>query len=88
MERTSWDSIFIDGGAEREVRNRETGECYPLDEQDFSALATLQVCDWLEQVPRSVEWDYRRDAYRAMAVHLGGIALEEYDRVFALEAAG
>ena len=28
MERTSWDSIFIDGGAEREVRNRETGDTH------------------------------------------------------------
>ena len=37
----------------------------------------------------SVEWDYRRAGYRAMAVHLRGtIALEEYDRVFSLETAG
>jgi hypothetical protein len=88
MERTSWDAIFIEGSEARDVRNRETDECYRLSEQDFEALATLQVCDWLEQVPRSAEWDYRRDGYRAMAIHLGGIALEEYDRVFALETAG
>ena len=65
MERTGWDAIFIEASAVREVRNRETDECYPLNEQDFEALATLQVCDWLEQVPRSAEWDYRRDGYRA-----------------------
>lgn len=85
MDRPRWDAIFIEGGDERELHNRETGECYPLSEQDFEAMATLQVCDWLEQVPRSSEWDYRRDGYRAMAVHLGGIALEEYDRVFSAE---
>lgn len=88
MERSRWDAIFVEEREVREVWNRETGECYPLGGEDFKALATLQVCDWLEQVPRGLEWDYRREGYRAMAVHLGGIALEEYDRVFAIEGAG
>ena len=38
--------------------------------------------DWLEQVPRSQEWDYRRTAYRKMAERLGGPAEENYQRIF------
>ena len=44
--------------------------------------------DWLEQVARSKDWDYRREAYRTMAGQIGGIAQESYDRVCALESAG
>ena len=56
-----------------------------LDIEDFDDLCTIHVCDWLEQVPHSQHWDYRRNAYRQMAKRLGGIALESYVRVFALE---
>ncbi len=86
MDRTPWDAIFVTQSDERTIRNRENGEVYPLSDDDFDAMATLQVCDWLEQVPRSQEWGYRRAAYRAMAEYLGGIAIEEYDRVFAGES--
>jgi hypothetical protein len=41
------------------------------------------MCDWLEQVERSGNWDYRRDAYRSLAERLSGIALATYDKVFA-----
>lgn len=87
MDRTAWDTIFIDQTGERQLVNRETAEVYALSQEEFDELTTLQICDWLEQVPRSQEWDYRRDAYRQMALHTGGIAIEEYDRVFALETA-
>ncbi len=53
----------------------------------FDDLARVQLCDWLEQVPHSKKWDYRRPAYRRMAERLGAIALEEYDKVFQLEQA-
>lgn len=90
MERKHWDRCFTDpsaAGEERVLVNRITGEQYPLSSQDFEDLTMVHVCDWLEQVPRSQEWDYRRAAYRGMAEHLGGIALEEFDRVYAEENA-
>ena len=63
--------------------NRETGEVYEVDPKDFDDLGFMHLCDWLEQVARSGEWNYRRAAYRAMAEYYGGVALEEFDRVYA-----
>ena len=88
MDREAWDTIFKEQTGERKLVNRETGEVYPMSQDEFDDLTTLHVCDWLEQVPRSQEWDYRREAYRGMANHSGGIAVEEYERVFKLETAG
>ena len=53
---------------------------------DFDDLCRVHLFDWLEQVPRSREWDYRRAAYRRMAERLGGSAEEDYERTFAQEA--
>ena len=83
MEREDFDSIFIGGKPDRRVINRETGEVYQMESQDFDDLGFMHLCDWLEQVPRSQDWGYRRDAYQAMAKYYGGIALEEFDRIFA-----
>ncbi len=86
MDRTQWDRIFLEHSGERAVINRLTGEKYLLSQRDFDDLTTLHVCDWLEQVPRSHDWDYRRAAYQAMAEYLGGIAEEECERVYGLES--
>jgi transposase-like protein len=40
-----------------------------------------------EQIPRSKEWDFRREAFRRMAERLGPHAIAEYERVFAMETA-
>ena len=55
--------------------------------QDFDDLCRVHLFDWLEQVPRSREWDYRRAAYRRMAGRLGRSAVKVYERIFALEGA-
>jgi hypothetical protein len=68
-------------------RDRITGEELELPRKDFEDLTRIHLCDWLEQVPRSKKWDYRRQAYREMARRLGGVAQEAYDRVFAREVA-
>jgi hypothetical protein len=47
----------------------------------------VHLCDWLEQVPRCQQWDYRRAAYRHLAERLGGPALDSYNRVFSQETA-
>lgn len=51
--------------------------------EDFGDLCVVHLCDWLEQVERSGNWDYRRAAYRSLAERLGGVALASYERVFA-----
>jgi len=87
MDRPNWDAIFLEQTGERAVINRLTREKYLLSQRDFDDLTIMHVFDWLEQVPRSHDWDYRRAAYQAMAEYLGGIAAEECDRVYGLETA-
>ena len=86
MDRPQWDRIFVENTGGQFVVNRLTREQHALSRTDFHALATIHLCDWLEQVPRSQEWDYRRAGYRAMAGYLGGVAAEEFDRVYAQAA--
>lgn len=69
------------------IQDRITGETIELGEEDFNDLCRVHLYDWLEQVPRTKEWDYRRDAYRRMATRLGGPALDLYDGVFAAATA-
>lgn len=85
MDRPEWDSIFQEHTGERAVVNRLTGEKYRLTQHDFDDLTMIHVCDWLEQVPRSQDWGYRRAAYQAMAEYLGGVAEAECNRVYGLE---
>lgn len=67
------------------ILDRFTEEEVPLSDEDWSDLCTMHLCDWLEQVERWGNWDYRRAGYRALAEDLGGVALESYDAVFARE---
>jgi hypothetical protein len=88
VNRDSFDrAVFRHAGPYRIV-DRLTGQEVELSADDFDDLCRIHLYDWLEQVPRSKEWSYRRAAYRGMAERLGGVALETYDRVFAAEAAG
>ena len=79
--RITPDDPFVD----YEVVNRETGETYQLSRADWDDLIRLHLCDWMEQLQRMNWWDYRREGYAAMARHLGGTALQNYDRVLAME---
>lgn len=85
MLRESFDRILDQPTGPYRFLDRVTGQEVSLDREDYDDLARIHLYDWLEQVPRSRKWDYRRPAYRKMAERLGGIALETYDRVFALE---
>ncbi len=82
MDRASFDAAVDQATPPFQIDDRLTGEPIELTEGDFNDLLTIHLCDWLEQVERSKWWDYRRDAYRNMAEYLGGIALENYGRVF------
>jgi hypothetical protein len=89
MDRASFDRAVMRGDADGGFRitDRLTGEEIELTRGEFDDLCRVHLCDWLEQVPRSQEWNYRREAYRRMAERLGGSALESYQRVFAQEPA-
>lgn len=82
MDRSSFDSLIGSDGPFH-IRLRLSDNPIELDEQDFHDLCVVHLCDWLEQVPRSQEWNYRREAYGRMAARLGGVAQESFDRVYA-----
>jgi hypothetical protein len=86
MDRTSFDRLIGTEGPYR-ILHRLTGETIELDAQDFHDLCVVHLCDWLEQVPRSLQWDYRQQAYRDLAARLGGVAQESFERVYSLAPA-
>ncbi len=70
------------------MRDRFTDQVVDLTEQEFEDLCQIHLCDWLEQLPRGQHWNLRREAYRRLAEHLGGVAGEAHDRVYAAAPAG
>jgi hypothetical protein len=66
--------------------NRVTGDAISLSKAEFDDLVCVHLCDRLETLPRSRNWNYRRAAYRQMAERLGGVALADYRLVLALES--
>lgn len=86
MDRPSFDQSVATNGPSRRFGDRISGETIELAADDFDDLCRIHLCDWLEQVPRSRKWDYRRPAYASMARHLGGVAWDAYDQVFAEQA--
>ena len=85
MDRAPFDRAVAKGEEPFLYVDRITKEEIQLSGQDFDDLCRIHLYDWLEQVPRSKWWDYRRAAYRGMAERLGPVALEAYDRVFSEE---
>jgi hypothetical protein len=88
MDRASFDRALERAEGPYPVIDRLTAQEVSLSRDDFDDLCRVHLYDWLEQVPRSREWDYRRAAYRRMADRLGARAGEMYDRVFAAEGVG
>ena len=83
MDRASFDRVLDQPAGPYRFVDRITGQTVELDRQDYDDLCRVHLYDFLEQVPRSQWWDYRRDSYRKMASRLGDRALAEYDEVFA-----
>lgn len=54
----------------------------PLKSDMDRWLYAVHLCDWLDQVPFTKEWGYRREVYKAMAYQLGGEALSAYEWVY------
>ena len=84
MNRASFDRALEEGVEPYKIINRITSEEIELSKADFDDLCRVHLFDWLEQVPRSREWDYRRAGYRKMAERLGGAAEASYERIFGL----
>lgn len=53
----------------------------PKEAQDRD-LMTIHLADWLDQVPFSGEWKYRRDVYESIAEQIGGMALSSFKWVY------
>jgi hypothetical protein len=87
IDRASFDRAARQDTGPYRIVDRITGREVELSPEDFDDLCRVHFFDWLEQVPRSKEWDYRREAYRRLAERLGEAARKEYDRVFAGEGA-
>jgi hypothetical protein len=85
MDRASFDHSLDRKIDPLPIIDRITGQEVQLAQRDFDDLCRVHLVDWLEQVPRSQEWDYRRPAYRRMAERLGQGAVEDYDRVYGQE---
>jgi hypothetical protein len=88
MDRASFDRAVDRAVEPYRIVDRITGEVVGLSPQDFDDLCRVHLFDWLEQVPRSREWDYRRASYRRMADRLGGPAEEDFERIYAQEETG
>ena len=71
MDRASFDRALDQAVEPYRFTDRITGEEVQLSQHDFDDLCRVHLFDWLEQVPRSRNWDYRRAAYRKMAERLG-----------------
>lgn len=83
MDRESFDKAVSEGKSPYFFRDRISGEMVELSGEDFLDLCAVHLYDWLEQVPRSREWNYRRESYLRMAGLLGPAALEAFDRTYA-----
>lgn len=85
MDRASFDEAVAQAAGPFFLLDRITGERVEIGLEDLEDLGRVHLYDWLEQVPRTQEWDYRRVGYHALARRLGGVALESWQRVFATE---
>jgi len=87
MDREHFDNEVLKESGPEGFLDRYTGEVIQLSRQDLIDLYTIHLCDWLEQVERSKDWNYRRAVYRKLAELLGGTALKAYDETYANEHA-
>ena len=83
--RASFDRVLGQVSEPYRIIDRITGSEIALSQQDYDDLCRVHLFDWLEQVPRSREWNYRRLPYRKMAERLGKSAEESYESIFARE---
>jgi hypothetical protein len=82
MDRATFDRAVEQPSGPYDITDRITGENVSLGQEDFDDLCRVHLIDWLEQVARSKELDYRRAAYRKMAERLGETAEAQFDKIY------
>ncbi len=87
IDYASFDRTIERGTAPYTMIDRFTGKEIEIPAKDFEDLCRIHLCDRLEQVLRSKDWDFRPQTFRRLAEQLGGIASESYDRLHASQAA-
>lgn len=88
MDRASFDRATAQDSGPYRILDRITGQEIELSVEDLEDLGRIHLYDWLEQLPRSQEWWYRRPGYLKLAERLGGSALEAWKSVYASEPSG
>ena len=83
IDRRHFDNEIVKTEGPYRILDRFSGETADVPDEDFDALCFMHLCDWLEQVGRSGAYDYRRTGYRYLANRVGGVGLDNYNRVFA-----
>lgn len=72
----------FDALAPRGVRifeSRFGGPIVLSDDASFNGFCAIHLCDWLDQVERTGEWNYRHGIYQWIATRLGGAPLEAFN---------
>ena len=85
MNRASFDAEVARGTPPFSILDRLTGDRLELTSDEFHDLCVVHLVDWLEQVARWQNWDYRRPEFRRLAEYLGPQAVKRYDEEFAKE---
>jgi len=68
-----------------QIKDRFTDGDVSLSRAEFEDLMQLHLCDFLEQVERTNEWDYARKEIGIISKRIGGAAREAYEATFARE---
>jgi hypothetical protein len=85
MDRASFDRAFAQEAGPYRVLDRITKQEVEMSLEDLEDLGRIHFYDFMEQLPRSQEWWYRRPGYRTLAERLGQTALETWKGVYAQE---
>jgi hypothetical protein len=81
LTRATLDASVAAGGPPR-LWDRFENAPLPVSDEEFTDLLTLHLCDRLEQVARSGNWEVRRESWERMARRLGGVPLERWEAVY------
>ena len=88
MDRESFDQAVLNSSGPYRFQSRVNDETFEVGNNDFDDLCRVHLNDWLEQVPRSKKWTYRREAYRQLSVRLGPATEEAFLQVYAQAPTG
>jgi hypothetical protein len=83
MDRASFDRAVERGKPPYVIVDRLTKKEVEVAPADFDELGRVHLYDWLEQLPRTQQRDYRSVEYRRLAQRVGEAALKELDEVYA-----